>query len=50
MNISLASSEIFMFQLYYGDTIIQLAKIPGIPNTTCEPKAYRFAAMYLYLD
>jgi hypothetical protein len=39
MNIiNLISSEIFMFQPYHGDTIIQLAKIAGIPNITVNLK------------
>lgn len=38
MNLNLVSSENFVFQLYYGDVIIQLAKIAGIPNTTVNLK------------
>ena len=38
MNINLVSPEDFMFQVYYGDTVIQLAEIAGIPSTTVNLK------------
>lgn len=38
MNINWFHLKIFMFQLCYGDTVIQLAEIAEIPSTTVNLK------------